>query len=201
MYRSDSGAFYVIATNNEDGRLRQWRLIDRNGRIGLELAREIAVGSQAEGCVADDELGHLYVAEEDVGLWKYSAEPDGGAARTRIDHVGGGHLVPDIEGVSIYYGADGTGFLVASNQGDNDYVVYRREAPNEYLGKFGIIADRTRGIDGVSDTDGLEVVSVALNSQFPGGLLVVQDGSNDLPAANQNFKYVSWRDVVTALGR
>ena len=57
--------------------------------------REIAVGSQAEGCAADDELGHLYVAEEDVGLWKYGAEPDAGETRTAVDSVEKGNLTAE----------------------------------------------------------------------------------------------------------
>jgi 3-phytase len=201
MYRSRTGALYVIASKDEDGKVRQWRLFERNARIGIELVREIAVGSQAEGCVADDELGHLYIAEEDVGLWKYSAEPDAGNSRAAIDRVDGGNLRADVEGVSIYYGADGDGFLIASSQGEHSYAVYRREGKNEYLGKFRIAANDAHGIDGVSDTDGLDVVSVPLGAQFPGGLLVVQDGENRMPAANQNFKYVSWRDVSAALQR
>jgi len=31
------------------------------------------------------------------------------------------------------------------------------------------------------------------------GLLVVQDGRNLMPAERQNFKYVSWEDVMKAL--
>ena len=198
MYRSRSGAVYVIASNEDDGKVRQWRLVERSRRVGLELVRELTVGSQAEGCVADDESGGLYVAEEDVGLWRYSAEPDGGSARTSIDRVAGGNLAADVEGVAIYYAADGKGFLIASSQGENKYAVYRREGANEYVGKFAIVANE-RGVDGVSDTDGLDVTSAALGPRFPAGLLVVQDGENGSPSANQNFKYLSWRDVESVL--
>ncbi|MGH8179047.1 MAG: phytase [Steroidobacter sp.] len=200
MYRSArSGAFYVLANDGVDGKLRQWKLLDRNGRVGIEQVREITVGSQAEGCAADDELGHLYVAEEDVGLWKYSAEPDAGDARTSVDAVENGNLTDDVEGVSIYYGPNGRGYLIASNQGEDNYAVYRREGANEYLGKFHVVANEALGVDGASETDGLDVVSAPLGAQFPAGLLVVQDGRNLTPAARQNFKYVSWREVMESL--
>jgi 3-phytase len=200
MYRSaKSGAFYVFANDSVDGRQVQWKLIERGGRVGIEKVREIAVGSQAEGCAADDELGHLYVAEEDVGLWKYSAEPDGGTTRTSIDTVEKGNLNDDVEGVSIYYGANGAGYLVVSNQGENNYAVYRRETPNEFLGKVHVVANGELGIDGASETDGLDVVSAPLGAQFPAGMLVVQDGRNLMPRERQNFKYVSWADVLDAL--
>jgi 3-phytase len=200
MYHSaKSGLFYVFANNSGDGKVRQWKLVDRGGKAGIELVREIAVGSQAEGCAADDELGTLYIAEEDVGLWKYSAEPDGGTERTSIDTVKDGNLVDDVEGVAIYYGENGTGFVIVSNQGEDNYAVYRREGNNAFVGKFHIVANERLGIDGTSETDGLDVVSHPLGPDFPAGMLVVQDGRNLMPAARQNFKYISWQDVMEAL--
>jgi 3-phytase len=200
MYHSaKSGNFYVLANDSVDGKVRQWKLIDRNGKAGIEAVRDIAVGSQAEGCAADDELGNLFVAEEDVGLWKYSAEPDGGDTRTAVDKVEGGNLSADAEGVSIYYGADGKGFVVLSNQGEDNYAVYRREGANEFVGKFHVVANEARGIDGASETDGLDVVSAPLGAEFPAGMLVVQDGRNLMPGARQNFKFVSWKDAMDAL--
>lgn len=200
MYRSaKSGQYYVIANDSVDGKYRQWRVLDRGGKAAIELVREIAVGSQAEGCAADDELGQLYIAEEDVGLWVYSAEPDGGEQRTAIDKTEGGNLNADVEGVSIYYGADGKGYVIASNQGEDNYAVYRREAPHAFVGKFHVVANETLGIDGSSETDGLDVVSAPLGADYPAGLLVVQDGRNLMPAQRQNFKYVSMKDVIEAL--
>ena len=200
MYRSArNGGYYVFANDSADGRIRQWRLATKGGKIAGELVREIEVGSQAEGCAADDELGHLYVAEEDVALWKYSAEPRDGSRRTSIDTVEKGHLTDDVEGLSIYYGANGTGYLVVSNQGEDNYAVYRREGGNDYLGKFAVVANSEAGIDGASETDGLDIVSAPLGERYPEGLLVVQDGRNLMPAARQNFKYVSWKDALRSL--
>ncbi|HET9475436.1 MAG TPA: phytase, partial [Steroidobacteraceae bacterium] len=200
MYHSaKTGDFYVLANDSVDGKVRQWKLVDRNGKAGIEAVREFVVGSQAEGCAADDELGNLFVAEEDVGLWKYSAEPDGGDTRSAVDKVEGGNLSADAEGVSIYYGANGKGFVVQSNQGEDNYAVYRREGANEFVGKFHVVANEARGIDGASETDGLDVVSAPLGAEFPAGLLVVQDGRNLMPAERQNFKFVSWKDAMEAL--
>ena len=50
--------------------------------------RSFNVGSQSEACVADDDLGVLYVGEEDVAIWKYGAEPTADTTRTAVDHVG-----------------------------------------------------------------------------------------------------------------
>ena len=202
MYASPAGEFYVFVNEGDTGLFRQWRLHDDgSGRVAAEQVREFPVGSQAEGCVADDETGDLYIAEEDGGLWKYAAEPDGGSARTLIDTTGDeGRLTADIEGVALWHGENGRGYLVVSNQGADNYAVYRREGDNAYVGHFHIVANPGLGIDGASETDGLEVTSAALGPRFPAGLLVVQDGRNIAPREKQNFKYVSWQDVATALG-
>ena len=47
----------------------------------------------------------------------------------------------------------------------------------------------------MSDTDGIEVTPVSLPG-YPDGILVVQDGYNTFPDANQNFKIVSWSEVL-----
>jgi 3-phytase len=127
--------------------------------------------------------------------------PDGGSERREIDRVDGANgLEADIEGVEIWAGKDGKGFIVLSNQGADNYAVYRREGDNAFVGLFHIVADPARGIDGVSETDGLDVVSAPLGARFPDGLLVVQDGRNLSPREKQNFKFVSWRDIARALG-
>ena len=82
-YRSPRDrAFYVFVTN-KDGNVEQYRLDpDSDSSIRATLVRSFGVGSTAEGCVADFDLGWLYIAEEKVGIWKYGAEPDSGSART-----------------------------------------------------------------------------------------------------------------------
>ncbi|WP_026370739.1 phytase [Kallotenue papyrolyticum] len=198
MYRSlRSNATYVFATSGM-GEIEQWQLFDNgNGKIDGRRVRQWSVGSKSEGCVADDQLGVLYVAEERVGIWKYSAEPDAGNVRTQVDQVGSlGHLTADIEGLTLYYAADGTGYLIASSQGDDSFAVYGREGANVYLGSFVVHAGN--GIDGITHTDGIDVNNSALGASFPGGLFVVQDSSND--GQHQNFKLVDWRDIAAVLG-
>jgi 3-phytase len=91
--------------------------------------------------------------------------------------------------LAIAAGPRGTGSLVASSQGDDRFAVYRRGGRNAYVRSFRIVA--AGGIDGVSDTDGIDVTSRPLGRRFPGGLFVAQDGHND--GAHQNFKLVPWR--------
>jgi hypothetical protein len=195
MYRSPvTGKTYAIV-NSEEGEVEQWELFDNgSGRVEGSLVRSIDVGSHTEGCVADEERGDLYIGEEDVAIWKYGAEPGDGSARQEVDHVGS-RLTADIEGLTLYYTGDGTGYLLASSQGSNEFVIYRREGSNDYIGTFKIVSGG--GIDGVTDTDGIDVTNVALGSSFPSGVFVAQDGSQS--GANQNFKLVPWEVIAQAM--
>ncbi|TWT19861.1 phytase [Luteimonas wenzhouensis] len=202
MYRSArSGETYVFV-NGDDTVMRQWRLVDAgNGRVRTELVRELAFDSQTEGCVADDETGVLYVGEEDVALWKLSAEPNGGDDKVAVDRIEANPaLKDDIEGMGLYDLGDGRGYIVVSSQGNDTYAVYRREGAQEYLGSFRVVADPARGIDGISETDGLEVSSRNLGPGLEHGAMVAQDGRNVMPVENQNYKIVSWKAIADALG-
>lgn len=199
MYRNGAGDYFVFANDADSGAYKQWKLQARGNKVGASVVREFAVGSQAEGCAADDANGRLYIAEEDAGLWRYSAEPSGGAERVEVDTAkGGGHLTADAEGVTIYYGAGDQGYLLVSSQGSNDYNVYRRDGDNAFIGKFAILAEK-RGIDGTSDTDGIDVTGAPLGSAFPHGVFIAQDGDNTAPDAAQNFKLVPWERIAKAL--
>ena len=105
----------------------------------------------------------------------------------------------DLEGVGIYDLGGGRGYIVVSSQGNNTYAVYRREGDHAYLGSFAVVADGARGIDGISETDGLEVTSRNLGPGFEHGAMIAQDGRNVLPTQNQNYKYVTWESIARAL--
>jgi len=128
MYKSAQTGLIYVYVNDTDGLVRQWVLEDTGeNKIRMIPVREFNVGSQTEGCVADDETGDLYVGEENVGIWKYSAEPDGGNTRQLVDSVDeAGNLTADVEGLAIYYGKNGSGYLVASNQGADSFALYER---------------------------------------------------------------------------
>jgi 3-phytase len=200
MYRARGGRTYVFISD-PDGLIRQWELVaTREGRVRARQVRDIRFSSQTEGCVADDENGTLWVGEEDVGLWRLNAEPRGPEQRRLVDRVDGNPAIrDDIEGMGIYDLGGGRGYIVVSSQGNDSYAVYRREGDNAYLGSFRVVADGARGIDGISETDGLDVTSRNLGPGFEHGAMIAQDGRNVLPAETQNFKIVSWTDIAAAL--
>ena len=194
MYRSATTGRYYAFDSDSSGNLQQWELFDAGaGKIDARKVRTLQVGSTTEGCVADDALGHLYVAEEDVALWKYSAEPTGGTARTAVD-TAGARLTPDIEGLALYDAGAGTGYLLASSQGSSTYAVYERGGANAYVTSFAV---GSGPVDGTSSTDGIDVSALPLGPQFPEGVFLAQDGSND--GGNQNFKLVPWGSVARSV--
>lgn len=199
MYHSlVTGKFYYFV-NSKSGVVEQWELFDNGaGKVDGKKVRTFDVGSTTEGCVADDDLGYLYIGEQQQGIWKYGAEPESGAARTLVDMTGPrGHLTAEVEGLTLYTARNGTGYLIASSQGSNEFVLYQRENNNEYVTTFTIVAGN--GIDGVSHTDGIDAASFNLDPTFPDGVFVVQDHIND--GGNQNYKLVSWRTIATAIQR
>jgi 3-phytase len=212
MYHSLRTGGYYAFVNDKNGVVEQWKLFDNlSGKVDAVRVRSFDVGTQTEGMVADDQLGNLYVGEEDVGIWKYCAEPtDPGDEANRVlvdstDTDAGGHLVADVEGLTIYYAQGACGYLIASSQGEDNpthtlastFAVYRRRGKNEYVMSFRIVENTALGIDGVSNTDGVGVTSAFLGSAFPKGLFVAQDGSNS--GGNQNFKLVPWEKIATAI--
>ena len=196
MYRSPLTGRHYAFDSDSSGNLQQWELFDNGaGRVDARKVRTLKLGSTTEGCVADDALGRLYVAEEDVALWRYGAEPGDGTARTAVDVTGaGGHLVADVEGLALYDAGGGAGYLLASSQGSNAYAVYERSGSNPYVTSFAVSAG---AVDGTSSTDGIDVSALSLGGSFPEGVFVAQDGMND--AGNQNFKLVPWGSVARSV--
>jgi 3-phytase len=195
MYRNPTTKkVYFIATS-EAGDLEQWELFDAGGgKVDGRQVRSIQPDSgQSEGCVADDEMGRLYVSEEERGIWRYGAEPGDGEQRTQVDATGEGRLVADVEGLAIAKGEGEAGWLIASSQGDSAFSVYERGGDNQFVRRFRI--GGAGGVDAVEETDGIEVTTADLGGRFTGGLFVAQDGTN--PGANQNFKLVAWDSIVS----
>lgn len=180
---------------------------------------------QFEGLVVDEETGTLFAGQEDVGLWRVNLTTGKAEDKPFYETRGSvkspfnnpdSKVARDVEGLALYRGADGTGYLIASSQGDahgdekapdaagldDTFAIFERGGQNRYLGSFKLTANGP--IDAGQECDGAELVSIPLPG-YPAGLLIVQDGYNDdlngmsgEPEAT-NFKYVSWADVMAAL--
>ncbi|MWC27663.1 phytase [Paenibacillus sp. MMS18-CY102] len=201
LYHSQrTGKFYALVLGKA-GEFEQYELYHNgSGKINGTLVRSFQLGSQSEGMVADDEYGKIYIAEEDVGIWKYSAEPNAGNSAVQVAAVDNQKLTADVEGLTLYYGEDGEGYLIASSQGSSSYAIFDRENSNPYLGSF-MIGDGD-DTDGTSETDGIDVLNYDLGDEFSNGLFVAQDDENmeNGVAINQNFKLVEWDNISDEFG-
>jgi 3-phytase len=196
MYRGLERKVYVFI-NDQDGRYEQYEISDSATGWSGKRVREFSVGSQPEGCAADDKNQRLFVGEENVALWTLGAEPDADKnSDSKMEKISAitDYLQVDIEGMDLYQTAT-ENYLLVSSQGNDSYVLFQAEAPYEYLGRFRIGLNAANGIDGASETDGLAVSSAYLGEKYPQGLVVVQDGRNLFPHQAQNFKLVSWQKI------
>lgn len=182
---------YVVL---KDGTVAESALVEQSGGIAARHLRDVKFATQSEGCVVDDAGRTLYVAEEDVGIWKVPLDRDVLGAEPFARVGAGDGLVADVEGLAIARESSGKTWLVASSQGDNAYAVFDTGTA-KLFGRFRI---QGGAIDGTSDTDGIEVALGNFGPSFPQGLFVAQDGNN-APQA-QNFKLLPWRSIQTALG-
>ncbi|WP_062061211.1 phytase [Cellvibrio sp. OA-2007] len=203
MYQNANGITYAIP-NAKSGEFQQIQLTavtDPNNKKSVhwqgKKMRSFFVQSQPEGCVADDKNQRLFVGEEDEAVWTIGAEPSAGA-QVELVLRAGDLLVADVEGMGIYHGKH-KNYLVVSSQGNNSYVILDAAAPYKVRGAIRIDLNAEKNIDGVSETDGLEVTHVNLGGVLAEGMLVVQDGHKVMPEAPQNFKYVSWEKIRNAL--
>lgn len=205
MYHSaESNKYYVFVTS-ATGAIQQWELYgSSDGKVDGTLVRSFKINdsgdSSTEGCVADDELARVYFAEENVGIWRYGAEPSAGSNRVLVDAVNSETgLNSDVEGLTIYYTSNRTGYLMVSSQGNSSYLVYQREGDNSYIDTFVIGRNSTKGIDAVQGTDGIDVTNANLGPSFPQGVFIAQDDANDVSGQNyQNFKLVPWESIANA---
>jgi 3-phytase len=194
-HEKETDTFYAFV-NGKNGGVEQWHLFDDGkGKIDAAMVRGFKLDSQPEGCVADDELGYFYIGEENKAIWKFDASADGSDDRKKVDSVKSPYIKADIEGLTLYFAPGGKGYLIASSQGNNSFAVYEREGNNKYLGSFRI-TDGT--IDGVQETDGIDISSANLGKLFPHGVFVAQDGYNKEGGNNlrQNFKLVRWEVIA-----
>ncbi len=196
LYKDQNNIGYAIV-NGKNGKINQYVIRESDNMAKPELVNSWQLNSQPEGMVADDETGDLYIGEEEKGIWKLSlTDPEKPLVILPDSQKENNSAIEyDIEGLAIFHGTDEIpGFLLASIQGSFTYAMFDR-TDNRYLGSFKISGSET--IDGVEETDGLDISSAAFNDTFPNGMLVVQDGFNYTGStmAGQNFKLIKLSDI------
>jgi 3-phytase len=241
LYRDRAaGRYFVLVTQAAEAVVAKWELVPTPaGKVSARFVKEWrfpyvykgqdltyeekgnparTFSPQFEGLAVDQQTGIAYAGQEDVGIWRIhlaggrdEAERQPFVETRAFDPAS--PIARDVEGLTIYYGVDGAGYLLASSQGaahgknpaaaipelDDSFAVFTREGGNRYLGNFRLVANPAKGIDAVQECDGADVTSVSLPG-FPGGLLITQDGYNDDRFdgghSNTNMKFTPWESVA-----
>ena len=189
----------AVITEEEGKQVQQWDLNEQIKTHVIDITQfekgKPVEGNEAEGCVYDDENETIFISREgDKGILK-AFSVDGFKYLQDVDSRAG-EIEGDPEGVSIYKTSNKDGYLVVSSQGNSTFNLYNRKNPYQYVGTFMILG--AQGIDEVRDTDGIDVTSTSLPG-YPKGMMVAQDGFNTNQKGklfNQNFKYISFKDVL-----
>ncbi|GAB4030903.1 phytase [Spirosoma gilvum] len=192
LYKSPSGVLYAMVGRKtgptQGGYIGQYKLEDDgSGHVKATLVRKFGNYSgkkEIESIAVDNELGYVYYSDEGVGVRKYYADPERGNAELALFAKTG--FAEDHEGISIYKTGPKTGYLLVSDQGANQFHIFRREGesghPNEHnLLKIVKVAAQV--------SDGSDVTNVSLGKQFPHGLFVAM-------SEGKTFHYYRWEDIA-----
>lgn len=194
LYRRprDGATFAIVGGKGgpAEGYLGQYRLEDDGtGHIKMTLVRQFGAYSgkkEIEAIAVDAELGYVYYSDESYGVRKYAVDPDAPDAGKELAVFGLTGFAHDHEGISIYKRADGTGYVVVSDQQANRFRFFTREGaagnPHAHveLGQVDVAA---------IESDGSDVTSQPLGPTFPQGLFVAMSNG-------RVFHYYAWEDMA-----
>ncbi|EMR62810.1 putative 3-phytase protein [Eutypa lata UCREL1] len=203
VYRSRATGKQYLFVNAKTAEYLQYELTWVDDALHTTLVRNFTGGSggQVEGCVSDEANGWVLIGEEPFGLWRYGAEPGDDASSGYLIASINDTMYADVEGVTLIEGASADeGFILVSQQGVSAYNVYRRTAPHDFVETFTIYENVEKGVDQVTNTDGITAIGTFLSDALPKGLIVVHDDANQLPSGGTSdetsFKLVSVEDVI-----
>ena len=187
FYRDDFNTYLFIS--DKKGNVEQWSYNNDEVNSEIKFVRKLKFSSLVEGLVADESKGKIYIGQERKGIWELNAFPSFDSQKKLIFKKSK-NFKPDFEGLALRDDGNGEGYLIASIQGSNGYLIIDRKSLDAKI--FFRIIDGDK-IDGTTETDGIDVTSIK-TSKFPNGFFIAQDDDNDV--LNQNFKLVDWNKIL-----
>jgi len=194
--RPRDGAIFAIVGGKSgpaEGYLEQYHLEDDGaGQVKMTKVRAFGAYSgkkEIEAIAVDAEAGYVYYSDEQVGVRKYPADPEAPDANRELALFATTGFASDHEGISVYKRADGTGYLLVSDQQANRFQFFPREGatgrPHEHarLASVSVAA---------IDSDGSDFTNASLPG-FPGGLFVAM-------STDRTFHFYAWDDIARAAG-
>lgn len=197
-HNPQTNQFYAIV-NGKDGQIEQWLISSNANGVMYEKVKSFAVATQPEGMVVDDSSGVLFLGVEDEGIYRHSLLSTDTSLQL-LPHTSKANnkaVEYDIEGITLFKHNSQT-FLLASIQGNFSYALFNVSNDCSYITSFTV----TDGaVDGIEETDGLDLTTHSCGVNYPQGIIVVQDGFNkdNTVDKNQNFKIISTAKLLPLL--
>lgn len=194
--RPADGALFAIVSRSDafapiKGYLHQYRLADDGtGQLRGLFTRAFGNWSgtkEIEAIAVDNEQGHVYYSDENHAVRQYLADPLAEDADEQVAEFGLEDFAEDREGISLYKRADGSGYILVSNQQDNSFNIYTREVDGGQ--QHALLATVRLGTD---ESDGSDLVNTELPG-FPGGLFVAM-------STDRSFRFYAVADILAAAG-
>jgi 3-phytase len=190
LYKDKSNAVYAFVsrkTGPTEGYIYQYQLVDNGVSVSGIKVRAFGKFSgkkEIEAIAIDDELGYVYYSDETVGVRQYYADADKGNEELSLFATIG--ITGDHEGLSIYQGKGGKGYIILSDQQANKFHLFTREGtksnPHDHQ-LVRIVKAQT------IESDGSDILNMPFNSTFPNGLFVAM-------SSNKTFQFYRAEDIV-----
>jgi 3-phytase len=192
-----TGKSYFFVTLRS-GSVEQYELLAAaDGTLSARRVAAFGFDDEIKSCLADEENGAVYVAEDDRGIWRCPAEPGDKTPRKLVIRAGENGLLPNVKGPALYGAGNGGGYLLVVSQGSKTghslVNIYERGGDYRYLASIDPAAGDLGGIDHCS---GLAVCNQPLGKDFPSGMLALNDQVN--PNASEDFKLYRWEEIARA---
>ncbi|MDX9883114.1 MAG: phytase [Prolixibacteraceae bacterium] len=190
LYKDKDGevfAFVSRKTGPTEGYIYQYQLVEIDSYVSAVKVRAFGKFSgrkEIEAIMVDDELGYVYYADEQVGVRKYYA--DAGKGNEELALFAQTGILEDHEGLSLYLGKEGKGYIILSDQQANKFHLFSREggknSPHDHQ-LVRIVKTMTR------ESDGSDILNLPLNATFPNGLFVAM-------SSDRTFQYYKAEDII-----
>lgn len=183
---SDHKIFAIVGRKSGPSGSYLWQYeLSGNGKFATaKVIRKFGAYSgkkEIEAIAVDNELGTVLYCDEQFGIRKYKADPALNDNK-EIALFGKTGFKADNEGIAIYKKTDSTGYILASNQQANTFMVYPREGAKGNPNNYPLLAEIPTS---TIECDGADVTSVNLGGNFKNGLFVAM--SNGM-----TFHYYAW---------
>src|SRR5690606_27100977 len=172
LYRHPlDGALHVFVVGDGGEIDQQVLYATADGRLDARQVRRIGVPSPLVQCAVDAAAGQVYASEEEVGIWRFNADPEAEIAAALVDSPRG-HIEEEVGGLAIHDGGPGSRWLIASNASAGTLNVYDLERDAAFVASVAVAA---RDGSGVDEPGLLHATSAPVGRRHPHGVLLVAD--------------------------